>query len=91
MGVLLDRRISIHEPELPRHPKMHHEKKLVVELHEDELPAPAHSVDALPGHGVHEHLRLGEPHDRREEKLTTDDGAASEVRPQVRDNRLYLG
>jgi hypothetical protein len=90
MRVFFDGRVSIDQAQLPSHPEMHHEKNVVVEIHEDELPASSDAIDAHAGDRIDELLRLGIPDDRRKQQLAADDGAAGEVRPQVRDDGLYL-
>src|SRR5260370_18215617 len=69
---------------------MDHEKNVVVQVHQDEFPAASHASDAHAGDGVDELLRLRVPDDGRERQLRAHDGAPDQVRPQVRDDRLYF-
>ena len=90
MRVFLNWSHCIDEPQLPCHPKVHHQKNVVVESDEDVLAAPSDRLDSHTDHRVDELFRFGVANDGRERQLASHDGAAHEMRAQVRDYRLDL-
>jgi hypothetical protein len=90
VGVLLEWRRWINQPQLPRHPEVNNQDQPVPKTDEDVLSPPAHRLDPHSRDGVDEQLGFGMADDRGEGKLTADDGATDQVRPEVVDYRFDL-
>jgi len=90
MRVFFERRGSVDDAQLPGHPEMDHQEQIARQVDEDEFPAPPHACDTHARHRVDECLGLRMSDDRRKGELAADDGAAGEMRPQVRDDGLHL-
>ena len=90
MGMRQERRVRLDEAQLARHPEVHNQNQVVLEVDEDVLPTPSQRGDAHARDRVDEHLRLRVPDDGWKKKIAADDGAAGKVRPEVRDDRLYF-
>jgi hypothetical protein len=88
--VIGDRGGRVDDSQLPRHAEVHDQHPPLLEADEDVLAPPPDRLDAQPGDEVDEELWLRVPHDRREAQLAAHDGAAGEMRPKVRGDRLYF-